>query len=127
MKYRDAVEDTRSFQKVLRGIAAQLAANEHNAVYEAGLIYVCMRNIAMAASSVLCEHPDFTRYSPFNLPSMRPCPISRAEFNLTMDCRMASQRGVMPPSSARAAVVTDLYRRLEPWIEELCVTVEARS
>jgi hypothetical protein len=126
-KYRDAVADTRSFQKVLRGISSQLAANEHNSVYEAGLIYVCMRNIAMAASSVLCEHPDFTRYSCFNLRDIRPCPISRTEFDLTMDCRMAGQRGKPPPTDARRDVVMDIYSRLDPWIEELCVTVQEKE
>ena len=113
--YRDAVADTRSFHKVLKGIPTQIAANEHNAVYEAGLIYVCLRNIAMAASWSLCEFPNFTRYSPFQLAGIRACPIARDEFDVTMACRMAGQRGNAPPAGIRLPFVSDVYRRLDPW------------
>jgi hypothetical protein len=122
--YRDAVADTRSFQKVLKGIPSQITANEHNAVYEAGLTYVCLRNIAMAASWSLCEFPDFTRYSPFKLGAIRACPISREEFDLTMACRMAGQRGTVPPAGVDRPFILDIYRRLAPWIEELCLALE---
>ncbi len=122
--YRDAIADSRSFQKVLEGIPSQVQANANNAIYEAGLVYVCLRNAAMAASWSLCKSPDFTRYSPFRLEGIRPCPISRDEFDVTMACRMAGQRGKVPPSSVDAAFVLDVYRRLEPWIEELCRVLE---
>jgi predicted nucleotidyltransferase len=124
--YHDAVTDTRSFQKILRGIPAQVSANECNAVYESGLIYVCLRNIAMAASWQLCKHPNFTRHSPFELSDMRGCPISREEFALTMACRMAGQRGNAPPLGVDAAFVLDAYSRLDPWIEELCDMLERK-
>jgi len=124
--YQDAVADTRSFQKVLKDIPSQIAANEHNTVYEAGLIYVCLRNIAMAASWSLCEFPDFTRYSAFQLSGIRPCPISRDEFHLTMTCRMAGQRGTAPPAGVRRSFVSGVYRRLDPWVEALCATLERR-
>jgi hypothetical protein len=65
--YTETVADIASFHAVLNGIPRQLGANEFNAVYETGLIYVCVRNIAMAASWLLCPHPDFSRYSPFHL------------------------------------------------------------
>lgn len=123
-EYRDAVADTRSFQKVLRGIPSQITVNEYNAVYESGLIYVCLRNIAMAASWLLCESPDFTRYSPFKLGAIREFPISRREFNLTMACRMAGQRGKFPPAGVDRPFVLDVYRRLDSWIEELCLSLE---
>jgi hypothetical protein len=125
--YQDAVADARSFQTVLKGIPSQINANEHNAVYEAGLIYVCLRNIAMAASWALCEFPDFTRYSPFQLRGIRGCPISRQEFEVTMACRMAGQRGNAPPAGVCRSFVSDIYRRLEPWIEELCITLVRNS
>lgn len=122
-EYRDAAVDTRSFQKVLKGIPSQISANEYNAVYEAGLIYVCLRNIAMAASWSLCDFPDFTRYSPFKLKRIRQCPISREEFDLTMTCRMAGQRGKVPPAHVDRELVLDIYQRLDPWIEQLCLIV----
>lgn len=122
--YRDANADARSFQVVLEGIPSQIAQNEHNSIYEAGLIYVCLRNIAMAASWSLCEFPNFGRYSPFRLSAVGDCPISRREFDLTMSCRMASQRGNTPPSGVDRSFVNDVYERLSPWVENLCVTLE---
>jgi hypothetical protein len=117
--YRDARVDIASFQKVMRGIPAQLSNNRNNAIYEAGLIYVCLRNIAMAASSDLCNAPDFSRYSPFRLPQVRPCPISIEEYEALMNCRMAGQRGIRPPENVNEATVINIFERLSPWVEEL--------
>lgn len=125
--YRDAVPDTRSFQKILRGIPSQIAASEHNAIYEAGLTYVCLRNIGMAASWLLCEVPDFSRYSPFQLRGVGRCPISQDEFDLTMACRMAGQRGAVPPAGIGRPFVLNIYQRIEPWVEQLCIILEARQ
>lgn len=118
-EYRDAYQDVVSFQNVLRGIPKQLAENDNNAVYEAGLIYVCLRNIAMAASSELCVTPDFSRYSPFKLSLPRRCPISVGEYETIMNCRMAGQRGLNPPNGMSDAKVIDLFNRLEPWVQEI--------
>ncbi|QQO14172.1 hypothetical protein JJB99_33530 [Bradyrhizobium diazoefficiens] len=108
-----------SFQNVLRGIPKQLAENNNNAVYEAGLIYVCLRNIAMAASSELCTRPDFSRYSPFKLPLKTRCPISVAQYETIMNCRMAGQRGLPPPKGMINAKVMDLFNKLEPWVQDI--------
>jgi hypothetical protein len=119
MPYTEAAEDLRSFQNVMRGIPGQLKINEHNAVYEAGLVYVCLRNIAMAASSFLCAKPDFSRYSPFLLNDVDPCPISKAEYETTMACRMAGQRGLSPPSGVDSEFALNIFTRVEPWVEEV--------
>lgn len=73
----------------------------------------------MAASAVLCGRPDFSRYSPFALGGMLPIPLSRNEYETAMACRMAGQRGIMPPLDVTPAKVTDIYDRLAPWITAL--------
>jgi predicted nucleotidyltransferase len=118
-QYRDCVADVASFRKILIGIPSQIVKNENNAIYEAGLIYVCLRNIAMAASWALCEFPNFSRHSPFKLAGIAPCPISPEEFELTMACRMASQRGLDPAQCVTRAFVLDAFERLDPWVSEL--------
>src|SRR5690242_5319329 len=65
--YKECLLDVRSFRTILRGIPLHVEQSAINAAYEAGLVYVCMRNIAMAASWELCERPDFSRYSIYNL------------------------------------------------------------
>lgn len=120
--YLGAVSDISSFRKVLRGIPHQIAASPGNVIYEAGLIYVCLRNICMAASWTLCPAPDFSRYSVFHLEKVRRCPISKEEFDLVMACRMAGQRGKDLPSIS-ASLVSSLFERLNPWLDELCESV----
>ena len=117
--YTQAKEDVASFHKVLQEIPEQLRLNRYNAVYETGLIYVCLRNIAMAASWVLCRAPDFSRYSPFNLGRVKNCPISVTEFEATMTCRMAAQRGLLPPTGIDSQFALSVYGRLNAWIEEI--------
>ena len=117
--YRECLQDVRSFRAILRGIPGQVRQSAINAAYEAGLVYVCMRNIAMAASWELCDRPDFSRYSVFNLKGFRGCPISVEEFDVAMHCRMASQRGREPPVGAMASFILDVYQRLDPWLNEL--------
>lgn len=124
--YDGCVKDVMSFKKVLSGIPLQLAINEGNAVYEAGLVYVCLRNISMAASWLLCEVPDFSRYSCFNLKIAAPCPVSLWEFEKTMHCRMSGQRGGDPPPNVDSGFVLALFERLTPWLDELLLALHRR-
>lgn len=123
--YKQYDADIQSFKKVMNGIPLQLELNENNAVYEAGLLYVCVRNIAMSASWVLCKEPDFSRYSPFNLREISPCPISTDDYEITMACRLAGQRGLDPPNKVTRTFVSDLFSKLTPWMHELASAVHA--
>lgn len=118
-RYTEAVADIASFRRVLNEIPDQIKRHRSNAVYEAGLVYVCLRNICMAASSALNSQPDFSRYSAFKLETVDPCPISRREFDAFMLCRMAAQRGAEPPKNIEPEFVIDVYSRLSPWLETL--------
>ena len=123
--YKDAALDVSSFRRVLKGIPGHLNENRYNSIYETGLIYVCMRNIAMAASWEFCDKPDFTRYSPFRLRSVRECPISISEYETTMTCRMAAQRGLEPPAGVDADFALRMYEVIDPWIE--CISLRLRQ
>jgi hypothetical protein len=125
--YLNAAEDVTSFEAILSGIPGQLAASPQNAVYEMGLIYVCLRNICMAASWSLCPNPDFSRYSPFSLRGVAPVPISRLEYDLAMSCRLAGQRGMALPQQVSPSEVAHLYDRLTPWIAALRRCLESRN
>lgn len=122
--YRDAAADVASFEKVLAGIPAQLEASPGNAAYELGLVYVCLRNIAMAASAVLCPRPDFSRYSPFRLSDFPEVPLTRAEYELAMGCRMAGQRGLAPVAAIESSQVAAIHARIAPWIGVLRARLE---
>jgi hypothetical protein len=116
--------DVGSFEKVLAGIPAQLEASPANAAYELGLVYVCVRNNAMAASAVLCPQPDFSRYSPFRIDGFPEVPLTRAEYELAMECRMAGQRGPAPVAPVGGSQVADIHARIAPWIGALRTCLE---
>ncbi|WP_156377626.1 nucleotidyltransferase domain-containing protein [Sphingopyxis sp. Root1497] len=124
--YEDAVADVASFEKVLSRIPDQLDASPENSFYELGLVYVCLRNICMAASSKLCDRPDFSRYSPFRLTGIPPVPLSHDEYDLAMSCRMAGQRGFAPPAPFGPSLVGNIYARLAPWIAEIREKLESK-
>jgi hypothetical protein len=124
--YTDALVDTLSFAKLMSGVPRQVFENSFNSVYECGLLYVCLRNIAMAASAVLSGRPDFSRYSPFNLEGAPACPFNVAEYEITMLCRLSGQRGLEPPDGVCASFVFDLYNRAAPWVNEIIGYLEGR-
>ena len=94
--YLNCRHDIKGLRDILRSIPDQIAQNPQNLIYELGLAYVCLRNIAMTASSVLCETAIFSRCSPFHLPEIGQ-PISNADYDLLTQCRHASTRGAKAP------------------------------
>ncbi len=121
--YQDALLDIYSFQGVMESIPAVLRHCPNNAIYEMGLLYVCVRNIAMSASWHLCDEPDFSRYSPFNLDSSQFC-ASRADYELAMSCRMASQRGLRTFDIVTSNKVLELQKVLILWSHDVAEDVE---
>jgi hypothetical protein len=113
------LEDVESFENILAEIPKQLAVSSENSIYELGLIYVCLRNICMSASAVLCGKPDFSRYSPFSLQGFPSAPVERADYDDAMACRMAGQRGMAPPTNVSAERVYGIHSKLAPWVEAL--------
>lgn len=90
--YSQAIADIKSFRGILSDIPEQLDLCPANAAYELGVMYVCIRNIAMSASWYLHDGPDFSRHSPFNLEGVARS-IDRPSYELAIRCRMAGQRG----------------------------------
>lgn len=122
--YADSLVDVKSFFEILSEIPIQLKGNKNNAVYEAGLIYICLRNICMSASSTFNHKPDFSRYSPFNLQNVKSCPISMADYKKLLMCRLSGQRGIEAPREINSANVLEWYQELLPWIKEIIYKLE---
>lgn len=94
--YLNCMTDIQGLAEILSTVEEEINSSPQNLVYEMGLAYVCLRNIAMTASSALSERVDFGRFSPFNLPAVEP-PISLNDYKLLAQCRHASTRGTSPP------------------------------
>lgn len=96
-EYKNYKSDVQSLIRIIDSIRKALEKNPKNIIYEAGLLYVCCRNIAMSASSKLGDKMDFGRYSPFNLTKSKSTfPISKEEYKSLINCRLASMRGIHP-------------------------------
>jgi hypothetical protein len=63
--YRSALADIDELIDIMTGSAAAVEACPGNLTYEAGILYVCCRNIALCASWYTQEGLCFSRYSPY--------------------------------------------------------------
>ena len=62
-----------------------------------GILYVCVRNVAMSCSNDLTGNPDFTRMAPYRLVDAPKLGVPEDEYRLSMLCRLAGQRGLPLP------------------------------
>lgn len=115
--YMNCLDDIAGLHEIFETIPGQIRQRPQNLVYELGLAYVCMRNIAMSASSTLNERVDFGRLSPYGLPGLAPS-IQRDDYDTLCQCRHASTRGTHAPD-----VTMDVENLLKRGIE-WAVTVE---
>ncbi|WP_243295521.1 nucleotidyltransferase domain-containing protein [Geothrix mesophila] len=95
--YITAHQDVEKMFCILKASRKSLINTRHSTIYEAGLHYVCARNIAMFASKILIEKFDFSRKSPFSLNPVITFPLSEEEYNEILLARLASTRGFAPP------------------------------
>jgi len=89
--YSSAGNDIDELEGMLRDSLHELQHQTKNLVYELGISYTAIRDIAMSASWALLDSPCFSRDVPFLLPS--PCPLSREAYRGTMLARHSSTRG----------------------------------
>jgi hypothetical protein len=114
-RYSRALEDVDAFIQIAADVPAQLEGAACNAIYEMGVLYVCVRNVAMSASALLGDRPDFTRQAPYRLPG----PVLRlaeAEYHVSMLCRLAGQRGLKLPNQISAGRVLRYHQQAFDWM-----------
>lgn len=93
-KYQSWEKDLFKLSTVLNSIKDSLTKDNCNKIYEAGLIYVCSRNIALTLSSKLSNKIIFSRYAPYDRCfSDCPFPLTINYYNNLIHARHASTRG----------------------------------
>ena len=93
--YLSIVDDLEDLTFLLQSTLLELRQNSPSQIYELGLAYTAIRDIAMAASSVMLPRPSFSRYAPYELPV--PCPLPLEVYEIAMKSRHASTRGTPEP------------------------------
>jgi len=117
--YRNAISDIETLTKILESSINELASNTPNVVFELGLVYTAIRDIAMSASWHMLSKPSFSSNSPYLLPL--ECPLPKDHYNMARLARHISTRGGGPKlnpdfHSAAASVITAPIR---DWANQL--------
>jgi predicted nucleotidyltransferase len=98
-RYLTGRDDVSNFTSLLTSVPQQLALCPQNYVYEAGLLYLTTRNIAMSASGSMDHEINFTRLAAIkvSLGLGLDFPIPLVHYKQLITCRHASQRGGIAP------------------------------
>jgi len=93
--YIDAIWDVRELAEIMATVPENLMNCPANAIYEGGLLYLCMRNIAMSLSWYSQKGLNFSRFAPLELSEPFPeFPMNPNRYSSYMRCRLASTRGL---------------------------------
>lgn len=114
-RYLTARSDIRGFREIISGANLSLSASIGNACYEAGILFVCARNIAMIASSYLHDGPYFGRDAPYKFERNTGInfPLSAAEHTSNMIARSRAHRGL--PVQPVTLDISRLAVQVEGW------------
>jgi hypothetical protein len=115
--YSSIAEDLAELKSLLLDSVLELQNGSPSPIYELGLAYTAIRDIAMAASWAMLDRPSFSRYAPYELPVR--CPLPLAIYETAMCARHASTRGsAVPREYDLAANCIKAFPILE-WVESV--------
>jgi predicted nucleotidyltransferase len=120
--YRYSYEDVWSLIEILKPIKKSVAKNSNNLIYEAGLTYVCARNIALCSSPKLQNRYTFSVKAPLE----SGLKVSEYDFNILCQCRYASTRGITPPKFSTDTFFK-LYDTILSWSFEKLENVKQKT
>lgn len=114
--YKNFLFDFNSINDILITIGEQIDKYPYNLIYEAGLLYLCARNIAISASWYSKNGLSFSRYSPFSLdiPNLQLFPLDKKVYEKLILSRQASMRGKVAPKISMSEI-SDSYFKVIKW------------
>lgn len=115
--YSTLAHDIDDLEALLKEALNELAAGTRNVIFELGIAYTAIRDLAMSASWSLLGSPCFAADAPFRLP-IEP-PLSRTVYHQAMLARHASTRGTQlnfDPTNTASAMI---QAPLESWVKSL--------
>jgi len=115
--YSSAREDIDDLADMLWQSVLEIRGKTNNLIYELGIAYTAIRDIAMAASWSLMDSPCFSRNAPYMLPI--PCPISVEAYQGAMLARHCSTRGNEREIDAERVAKELLAAPLRSWVESI--------
>ncbi len=89
--YSTMTQDINDLANLLREAIQEIESGTNSLVYELGIAYTAIRDIAMSASWALLGTPCFSTCAPYELPI--PCPLPSIAYESAMLARHSSTRG----------------------------------
>lgn len=114
-RYATAADDIADLRVLLCSSINELRRGSPSQVYELGLVYTALRDVAMSASWQMLGRPSFSRYAPYEITP--PCPLPRPAYETAMKARHASTRGAPHPADCHIAAGAVLASRLLEWLD----------
>lgn len=90
-EYRTGLEDISDLSQILMDALTRIVSGSNSEIFEYGILYTALRDIAMSASYVLLDKPTFSRLAPYEIPVEFPLP--RHIYEKAMLARHCSTRG----------------------------------
>ena len=115
--YSSAKEDIDDLAGMLHQSLFEIRNKTNSLIYELGIAYTAIRDIAMAASWSLMDRPCFSRDAPYIIPI--PCPISVEVYQGAMLARHCSTRGSENEIDAEQIGEKLLASPIISWVEDI--------
>ncbi len=115
--YASALSDIADLEGLLKEALSEIRAGTNSLIYELGIAYTAIRDIAMAASWILLETPSFSRYTPYVLPTTCPLPIDA--YRSAMLARHQTTRGTAYPFDSGAVAARLIASPVLDWVSDL--------
>jgi hypothetical protein len=115
--YTSAHDDIDHLEKMLRESVSEIRKGTNSLIYEVGIAYTAIRDIAMAASWKLLGKPCFSRDAPYVLPIA--CPLPRIAYRGAMLSRHSSTRGSNLHIDAESVARGILEAPILDWVKEV--------
>ncbi|WP_152615350.1 nucleotidyltransferase domain-containing protein [Janthinobacterium lividum] len=115
--YQEAAEDVESLMELLNDSLIALKRGSNSEIYELGICYTAIRDIAMSVSWSQLRKPSFSRDAPYLLPV--PVPLHYNFYEKAMQARHFSTRGGANPEDIDATVNALLKAPLLLWAKSM--------
>lgn len=115
--YSTMRKDIDELEELLQEAIHELKNGTKSVVYELGIAYTAIRDLAMSASWALLGSPCFSSDAPYRLPN--PCPLGFATYKQAKLARHSSTRGTEIEADLDQAVNEIICAPFEQWVESL--------
>ena len=92
VEYSSGLEDISELTQILKVALNRIYSGSKSEIFEYGIVYTALRDIAMSASYYMLDRPNFSRHAPYELPLRFP--LSKETYEKAMMARHCSTRGL---------------------------------